>query len=60
MAIATLIVTALAIANSISPFSAFFSDKSPAQSFEKLSLQLMRRTQQLSVNFKEFPSKPKT
>jgi len=35
MAIATLIVIALAIANSISPFSAFFSDKSPAQSFAK-------------------------
>jgi hypothetical protein len=36
MAIATLIVIALAIANSISPFSAFFSDKSPAQSFAKV------------------------
>ena len=33
MAIATLIVIALAIANSISPFSAFFSNTSSAQSF---------------------------
>ena len=33
MAIATLIVIALAIANSISPFSAFFSDKYYSQSF---------------------------
>jgi hypothetical protein len=33
MAIATLIVIALAIANSISPLSAFFSDKSYAQNF---------------------------
>jgi hypothetical protein len=36
MAIATLIVIALAITNSISSFSAFFSDKSPAQSFAKV------------------------